>query len=73
MRNRLFRRLCVCRRQSFARLENIAESLAAFAGSYLRHHLGAPYRTVQNWFNGTRQPVPWLERLVVKEIQAAAE
>lgn len=35
--------------------------------------LGAPYRTVQNWFNGTRQPAPWLERLIVKEIQAAAE
>ena len=33
--------------------------------------LGAPYRTVQNWFNGTRQPPPWLERLIVKEIQAA--
>ena len=33
--------------------------------------LGAPYRTVQNWFNGTRQPPPWLERLIVKEIQSA--
>ena len=33
--------------------------------------LGAPYRTVQCWFNGTRQPPPWLERLIVKEIQAA--
>ena len=30
--------------------------------------LGAPYRTVQNWFNGTRQPAPWLERLIIKEI-----
>lgn len=34
--------------------------------------LGAPYRTVQNWFNGTRQPPPWLERLIVKEIQAVS-
>ena len=33
--------------------------------------LGAPYRTVQCWFNGTRQPPPWLERLIVKEIQAS--
>ena len=33
--------------------------------------LGAPYRTVQSWFNGTRQPPPWIERLVVKEIQSA--
>ena len=33
--------------------------------------LGAHYRTVQSWFNGTRQPPAWLERLIVKEIQAA--
>lgn len=33
--------------------------------------LGAPYRTVQNWFNGERRPAPWLEKLIVKEIQAA--
>ena len=32
--------------------------------------LGAPYRTVQSWFNGTRQPPAWLERLIVKEIQS---
>ena len=30
--------------------------------------LGAPYRTVQNWFNGTHQPSPWIERLVVEKI-----
>ena len=33
--------------------------------------LGAPYRTVQNWFNGTRQPSPWVERLIIKEIMSA--
>lgn len=33
--------------------------------------LGAPYRTVQNWFNGSRTPPPWLERLIVKEITGA--
>lgn len=32
--------------------------------------LGAPYRTVQNWINGTRTQPSWLVRLVVKEIQA---
>ena len=30
--------------------------------------LGAPYRTVQNWLNGTRTPAPWIERLVVEKI-----
>ncbi len=30
--------------------------------------LGAPYRTVQNWFKGTSQPSPWIERLVVEKI-----
>ncbi|MBQ6005331.1 MAG: type II toxin-antitoxin system HicB family antitoxin [Selenomonadaceae bacterium] len=31
--------------------------------------LGAPYHTVQNWFNGTSRPIPWVERLVVEKIQ----
>lgn len=31
--------------------------------------LGAPYRTVQNWFNGTARPSPWIERLIVEKIQ----
>ena len=30
--------------------------------------LGAPYRTVQSWFKGTRQPPDWITRLIVKEI-----
>lgn len=30
--------------------------------------LGAPYRTIQSWFNGTRTPPPWIERLVVEKI-----
>lgn len=30
--------------------------------------LGAPYRTVQNWFNGSRRPPAWLEKLIVEEI-----
>lgn len=30
--------------------------------------LGAPYRTVQSWFNGTSRPSPWVERLVVEKI-----
>ena len=31
--------------------------------------LGAPYNTVRNWFTGTHQPPPWIERLVVEKIQ----
>ena len=33
--------------------------------------LGCPYRTAQSWFNGSRQPPPWLERLIIKEIHSA--
>lgn len=32
--------------------------------------LGAPYNTVRNWFKGTHQPPPWIERLVVEKIQS---
>lgn len=31
--------------------------------------LGAPYRTVQDWNNGNRQPPVWLQKLVVEKIQ----
>ena len=31
--------------------------------------LGAPYNTVRNWFIGTHQPPPWIERLIVEKIQ----
>lgn len=30
--------------------------------------LGAPYRTVQNWFSGKSRPAPWVERLIVEKI-----
>ena len=33
--------------------------------------LGAPYRTVQNWFLGKHTPPPWVERLVVEKIQSS--
>lgn len=33
--------------------------------------LGAPYRTIQSWFNGTRTPPPWIERLVVEKIYSS--
>lgn len=33
--------------------------------------LGAPYRTVQNWFSGKSKPSPWVERLVVEKIYNA--
>ena len=31
--------------------------------------LGAPYRTVQNWFDGTRKPPEWVERLVIEKLE----
>ena len=31
--------------------------------------LGAPYRTVQNWCDGSRTPPAWLQRLIIAEIQ----
>ena len=34
--------------------------------------LGAPYRTIQNYWNGERRPPAWLERLIVKEIESLA-
>ncbi len=30
--------------------------------------LDAPYRTVQNWCDGSRTPPPWLVKLVIAEI-----
>ena len=32
--------------------------------------LGAPYRTVQNWDNGTRKPPPWLEKIIIEKLMA---
>ena len=31
--------------------------------------LNAPYRTVQNWFDGTRKPPEWVERLVIEKLE----
>ena len=31
--------------------------------------LGAPYRTVQNWCDGSRVPPVWLQRLIIAEIE----
>lgn len=31
--------------------------------------IGCPYRTLQNYWNGSRQPPVWLERLIVAEIE----
>ena len=32
--------------------------------------IGCPYRTMQNYWNGERQPPTWLEKLIVKEIES---
>ena len=31
--------------------------------------LEAPYRTVQNWCDGSRVPPAWLQRLIIAEIE----
>jgi predicted RNase H-like HicB family nuclease len=46
-----------------------ASSCAGLNISQTAELLGAPYRTVQNWFNGTSRPSPWVERLVIEKIQ----
>lgn len=33
--------------------------------------LGAPYRTVWNWFKGISQPPAWIERLIIEKIQSS--
>lgn len=48
-----------------------AAKKAGFTIKQTAELLGAPYRTVQDWFNGRRNPPSWLERLIVKEIQSA--
>lgn len=32
--------------------------------------IGAPYRTIQNYWSGERRPPAWLERLIIKEIES---
>lgn len=34
--------------------------------------IGAPYRTVQNWCDGSANPPLWLQRLVVEKIRQYA-
>ena len=35
--------------------------------------LGAPYRTVQDWNAGRATPPPWIQRLVIAEIERQTE
>ena len=46
-----------------------ASEHVGFDAKQLSEFLGAPYRTVKSWLNGTRQPAPWIERLIVEKIQ----
>lgn len=47
---------------------DLARKQANLSIKELADLLGAPYRTVQNWCNGTRQPPLWLQRLIINEI-----
>ena len=35
--------------------------------------LGIPARTLQDWENGRRNPAPWLEAMVIREIERVAK
>ena len=35
--------------------------------------LGIPARTLQDWESGRRHPAPWLEAMVVREIERVAK
>ena len=52
---------------------NEARRAAGLTIKALSELLGAPYRTVQNWCDGSRTPPPWLQRLVIAEIERAAK
>ena len=52
---------------------NEARRAAGLTIKALADLLGAPYRTVQNWCDGSRTPPPWLQRLVIAEIERAAK
>ena len=50
---------------------NVASKKAGLSVKQTADLLGAPYRTVQNWFLGKHTPPPWVERLVVEKIQSS--
>lgn len=35
--------------------------------------LGIPARTLQDWESGRRNPAPWLEAMVIREIERVAK
>ena len=48
-----------------------ARETAGLTIKALSELLEAPYRTVQNWDNGSRKAPKWLQKLVVEKIQAS--
>ena len=48
----------------------IASERAGLTVKQTAEILGAPYRTVQNWFKGKHQPPPWIARLIVEKIES---
>ena len=63
--------VCFDKEKYDADSKNPIESASSRVGLNIKQTaklLGAPYRTVQNWFNGSHRPAPWVERLVVEKI-----
>ena len=63
--------VCFDKEEYDAEMANQIKSASEKAGLNIAQTaklLGAPYRTVQDWFNGKRRPSPWVERLVVEKI-----
>ena len=52
---------------------NGARERAGLSIKALADLLEAPYRTVQDWCRGKRNPPPWLQKLVIAEIERAAK
>ncbi len=52
--------------------ENKIKSARLDAGMTIKEmaeYLGAPYRTIQDWNNGTRKPPEWIADLVIEKIK----
>lgn len=50
-----------------------ARTSAGFTQKRINELLGIPARTIQEWESGRRTPAPWLEDMVVREIERIAK
>lgn len=50
-----------------------ARKAAGFTQKKIFELLGIPVRTLQDWEAGKRTPAPWLEDMVIREIERVAK